>query len=824
MLVTMGTNAMGRRPGGRGAGMVGLLAMTAMATLFAANPALAQGQKPPGRQQVAQAAQVRAFDIPVQPLGSALTAFGQQSGLQVTFDAVVASGVRSAPVAGTLAPEDALRRLLSGTGVTYSFIDARTVTVQKVPAASGGATTLSPVTVEADRLRETAWGPAPGYVATRSAAGTKTDTPLIETPAQISVVTRDEMDAIGAQSLQQSLRYTAGITPETRSTLGGYDMLYGRGFFLDKYLDGMKLSNNNGFASPQTELYGLERVEFIHGPASVLYGQASPGGIVNQISKRPTATPFGEVSLMGGSYSRIQGAFDIGGPLDKEGKYLYRLTGLAKQSDTQVNYTREKRLFIAPSFTWRPTNDTSLTFLTHYKDDPDLGLYNFVPAQGSVLGNPNGKISTSFYAGDPSFNDLSRKQYSLGYAFEHRFDDMWTVRQNLRYLHTDGTFKQVLPLSLAANGRTLNRYVQVDLETVGAFTIDNQVQAKFDTGPLRHTVLAGLDYQNTADKDRIGQALGPSIDIFNPVYNQTIVAPGINTTNMYQTLNQTGVYLQDQIKFDRVSLLFAGREDWVDNKTRNRLNNTTTTLSDSAFTGRVGALYLFDFGLAPYVAYTSSFQPTSGAAYGGAAFKPTKGKQIEGGVKYQPTGFNSFVTATAFNMTQQDVLTPDPAHTGFSVQTGEIRSRGIELEGQASLTDGLNLTASYSYLDSEVTKSNTTNLGKTPLYTPSNMASAWLDYTIPSGPARGLGIGGGARYVGATWGNSTNTLRIPGFTLFDASIHYDLGGLNNALQGTKLTVNASNLFDKTYVSECTNTVNCLYGYRRTIYATVSYRW
>ncbi len=803
--------------GERPARVIGVLAMTAMLATW---PVLAQGTG----QQIAQAAQARVFDIPAQPLGSALTAFGQQSDLQVTFDAGVAAGVRSAAVAGTLAPEDALRRLLSGTGVTYSFIDARTVTFVKVPVGGAGTTTLGPVTVEADRNRETAWGPIPGYVATRSATGTKTDTPLIETPAQISVVSRDEMDAIGAQSLQQSLRYTAGITPETRSTLGGYDMLYGRGFFLDKYLDGMKLANNNGFASPQTELYGLERVEFIHGPASVLYGQASPGGLVNQISKRPMATPFGEVSLMGGSYSRFQGAFDIGGPLDAGAKFLYRLTGLARQSDTQVDYAKEKRLFIAPSFTWRPTADTSLTILTHYKDDPDLGLYNFVPAQGSVLGNPNGKIPTSFYAGDPGFNDLGRKQYSLGYAFEHRFNDMWTVRQNLRYLHTDGTFKQVLPLSLAANGRTLNRYVQVDYETVGTFTVDNQVQAKFDTGPLRHTVLAGLDYQNVADKDRIGQAVGPSIDIFNPVYNQNIVAPGINTTNMYQTLNQTGVYLQDQMKIDRFSFLVAGRNDWVDNKTRNRLNNTATTLSDSAFTGRVGAVYQFDFGLAPYVAYTTSFQPTSGTAFGGGAFKPTTGKQVEGGVKYQPAGINSFVTLSAFNMTQQDVLTPDPSHTGFSVQTGEIRSRGIEIEGQASPIDGLNLTASYSYLDSEVTRSNSTNLGKTPLYTPSNMASAWADYTIQGGPAQGLGFGAGARYVGATWGNSTNTLRIPGFTLFDATIHYDLGGLNTALQGTKLAINASNLFDKTYVSECTNTVNCLYGYRRTIYATLSYRW
>jgi iron complex outermembrane receptor protein len=235
-------------------------------------------------------------------------------------------------------------------------------------------------------------------------------------------------------------------------------------------------------------------------------------------------------------------------------------------------------------------------------------------------------------------------------------------------------------------------------------------------------------------------------------------------------------------------------------------------------------VYLFDNGFAPYVSYSTSFQPTGGTDASGAAFQPTTGEQYEAGIKYQPPGYNSSITLSAFHLTQQDVLTPDPANLGFNVQTGEVRTRGIELEGRASLAEGLNLVGSYTYLDATVTESNTAGVaGKTPLYIPKHMASLWADYTIPRGPIGGLGFGAGVRYIGSTFGDDLNTLKVSDYVLVDAALYYDLSHLTENLRGWRAAINVSNLFDKNYVSECTND-NCLYGTGRTVLGTIAYRW
>lgn len=339
---------------------------------------------------------------------------------------------------------------------------------------------------------ESAWGPVKGYVAQRSATGTKTDTPLLETPQSISVVPRDQIDAQKADSAKQALRYTTDVAVENRANFGSTDITYSRGFILNRFLDGMKLQGDAAFMAPQPELYGVERVEVLRGPASVLYGQSSPGGIMNLVSKRPTAQPFGELEIQGGSYNRFQGAFDFGGPIDKDGQFLYRLTGLARESDNQVDFVKDQRAFIAPAFTWRPDNDTTWTVLANYQRDPKAGLYNFVPYAGSVGANPNGTLSTNFYGGDPNLNQIDRTQASISSFFEHHFDSVWTVRQNTRYLDMTGNLNQVLPLVLLSDDRTLMRYAQVTHDHVATLSLDNQLQADFAMGPLQHKVLESV--------------------------------------------------------------------------------------------------------------------------------------------------------------------------------------------------------------------------------------------------------------------------------------------------------------------------------------------
>ncbi len=341
---------------------------------------------------------------------------------------------------------------------------------------------------------------------------------------------------------------------------------------------------------------------------------------------------------------------------------------------------------------------------------------------------------------------------------------------------------------------------------------------------------AGVDYQRISFKERYDSDFAePSLDIFAPVYNQVITPPTAYSIDT-QLQNQVGLYAQDQIRLGRWSFLIGGREDWVDGSVHDDVANTNSSQSDSKFTWRVGLVYLFYNGLAPYFSYSTSFYPSTGTNYAGSAFKPTTGEQYEVGLKYQPTGFNSFVTVSAFNLTQQNVLTADSLHPEFETQTGEIRSRGVELEGHASLSNNLDLVLAYAYLDNVVTKSNTTsgaytdNAGKTPSGIPNQMASAWVNYEVPWHPLAGLRLGGGIRYVGATYGDNADSFKVPSVTLFDAAIHYDLGQANDRLKGWQAEVNATNLFDKTYVAGCTSSTVCYYGLRRTVLGSLKFKW
>jgi iron complex outermembrane recepter protein len=678
--------------------------------------------------------------------------------------------------------------------------------------------------------RETAYGPVQGYVANQSATGTKTDTPIRETPQSISVITRDQMQAQGVQNLAQALRYTAGVTGE----LFGLDTrCYGvqmRGFNTWAqafYKDGLQLRAPSFANFLCLDPYGAERIEVLRGPASVLYGQNDPGGIVNYVTKRPPTTPFREIEFQAGSFNDLAGKFDIGGPANKEKTLLYRLTGVVRDADTQVDLVGLKRTFFAPALTWMPTPDTTLTLLSHYqRENTGWGL-QFLPAVGTIYANPNGRIPTNRFTGEPSWDHYKNTTLTTGYLFEHRVDDIWTVRQNARYAHLENDQKGVFGLGFAdATQRTLVRYGDYGRSKLDSFTIDNQIQGKFATGPLRHTLLVGLDYQHHRFSDLGGGTdplFLPPLDLFNPTYGLTALVEDPNGIyqNSTQKQGQTGLYIQDQIKLDRWVLTLGGRQDWVSTTTDSHGTAaepipTTRINKDRAFTGRVGLGYLFDNGMTPYASYSTSFLPVLGTNNAASvAFAPETAEQYEVGLKYQPTGWNAFITVAAFDITRQNTLTNDPANLNLQIQRGEVRSRGVEVEAVASIL-GLDLRAAYTYLDMEFTK-DTLLQGNTPYGVSRNRASLWADRTIKGGPLDGFGFGAGVRYVGSSWGDDANTFRLPNVTLADAAIHYERGSY-------RFSVNAQNLFDTIYVSTCSTPAGCYYGLRRAVIGTVRYRW
>jgi iron complex outermembrane receptor protein len=393
----------------------------------------------------------------------------------------------------------------------------------KAPAASAVAAQPVPLTDTEPRPKtETATGPVEGIVATRSATGTKTDTPLLETPQSISVITADRVHQQAATSVSDALGYTAGVRANVYGDDTRFDWLSIRGF--DAYLpgffvDGMLARNNNTWSVWKVEPYGQERIEVLKGPPSVLYGQANVGGMVNVISKRPLDEPFNEVRVRAGNNKRIEGAFDFSGPATNDGTFLYRLTGLLLDTDTQVDFTSQERIYIAPAVTWRPSTSTSLTLLGQYLKEDDVPNNRFLPPQGIVLPNQNGRIPRDFFTGEPGYDKFVQEQWAIGYLFQHRFDRVWQVRQNLRYREVDVDYKTVYGTGLDAGDptqRTLTRGVFTSFEKMQAFTVDNQVQADFTTGAIKHTMLAGVDYQNNVFDQRAGIGAGPSIDMYDP--------------------------------------------------------------------------------------------------------------------------------------------------------------------------------------------------------------------------------------------------------------------------------------------------------------------
>jgi iron complex outermembrane receptor protein len=670
-----------------------------------------------------------------------------------------------------------------------------------------------------------------GYVANDSMLATKTDTPLLETPQSISVITRDQMDAQAPQSINEALRYAPGIVPESQGTTSSFwnaSSLQLRGFIPDIYQDGL---TDDATGNTLLDAYFYQRIEVLEGPSSVLYGQGNPAGIVNVESKRPMAASLHEVQLGFGTYGRYEGNFDFSGPL-RSPHLLYRLTGVGFTEGSQTWFIHPKCLAIAPALTWIPDTKTSLTLISNYTYNPEVGAYANVPALGSALFNPNGKIAPGFFPGDPNFNTTKQSFLQAGDVFTRTFDHDWQIEQNFRFTGNRDFAKMIWPEDLEADNATLDRYTFIRHVSFNSFLADQRIVKVLQTGKIRQTLLAGLKYTNYHEGWNWGNGDIAPINVFHPVYGQQqIAAPEITGQETLLT-HQTGIYFQDQASISRLRLSFAGRQDWAP------IHVTETGLdlkgNNSKFTVRTGATYLAGRGFAPYFSYATSFQPDLGLSENGTELPPTTGKQYEGGVKYQPEHTNMLITAAVYDLTQQNVGTPDPQNPNFTIAVGEIRSRGFELQGHSSLGHRVSMVASYAYTDSKYSKSNATGIaldgieeptqGKYQYGVPLNLASLWMDYNLPPTVFRGLGVSAGSRFVGASWGDSVNSFKVPGATLFDGALHYDFANDSGLLHGARLQINVSNIGNRTYVASCYATDGCYYGAKLTTYGTMRYRW
>ncbi|QKQ75146.1 TonB-dependent siderophore receptor [Nostoc sp. TCL240-02] len=707
----------------------------------------------------------------------------------------------SKPVAGialiTVANADANTVLVTVVGETgapvVDLFDSQSEgLVFGVTSAASTAQQPTPAPEKQPPIELNVIGEAEGsYNVPDASTATKIPTPVRDIPQSIQVVPRQSWEAQGAANAIDALR-SVGVIQAFNSPSNG-DVFTIRGFQTTNILHNGLKDYTAGATSGQTQLANIEKIEVLRGPASVLYGQGNPGGTINYVTKQPLSDPYFAASMTFGSYNLYQPTVDISGPINSDKTLLYRLNLSYFNSDSFVDFFNSKRYLLAPVISWQIDPKTKVTFEAEVRYQ-DQGYHRTgLPALGTVLPNPNGKIPLNRNTLDVGAKN-DRSSVLLGYNFEHRFNDNWSLVNAFKVRFVGFITNSANSVALQPDGRTLRRSRQTDLGpgVDNEYAVDTHFIGKFKTGSLQHELVAGFDlYRELNIFNRTMSAIG-SIDLFNPVYGQPIGAV-TSRLNRKTTNDQIGLYIQDLVTLaPNLKLVFGGRADFVENKVTNFLNSSlNNSQPDQAFSPRVGLVYQPIQPISLYASYSQSFSQNLGATFGGSLFKPSTGTQYEVGVKGDFLSGRLSSTLALYQLTLSNVLTPDPNNLTFNVQTGEQRSRGIELNVTGEILPGWNVIASYAYTDAQVTKDNVYAIGNRLPNVPFNSASLWTTYTFSQSNLQGLGFGLGLFYVGERQGDLNNAFSVPSYVRTDAAVYYQKGHLGLAL-------NFKNLFNVQY--------------------------
>ena len=721
--------------------------------------------------------------------------------------------------------------------ITCKIFKRSTLTMALLTALSAPTLASEEVSKKSEQLEKiSVLGKAYRNTATKTALAPE------ETPQGITVVDSDQLEQRGVESLSEAVRYAPGVVTENRGgAVTMFDTFTIRGFKAEQsYYDGLMLPLLKGWSlQPQIDPIAIKQVEIFKGPTSVLYGAMSPGGMVNMVAKSPQQEKKTKLELATGTHSLKEASIDTTGQFGNS-DVSYRLLALAKEKDSQVDGAKEERYLLAPSIDWQINDKTWVNFNLYYQQDPAMGINSALPSSGMFVANSNGSTSPATWVGSKSWSTFDRDVLMFGYKINHEINNSWSFLQNARYLDAsllqENTYHGGVPTPSGSwdfnyfdpHTGNLRLTAYRTKETSKGFTIDNQLSGLLQTSDIEHNILLGVDYQNL-DGESIYTA-------FNKVYWNNIFAPNHNYIDRNDmggelrnidkvTVDQIGIYLQDQIRYDSLVLIAGGRYD--NYRGNNEYNGFSSKAKHKQFSYRVGALYEFESGIAPFINYATSFEPLAGTnSATGENYDPELGKQIELGIKYQSVDGTQFLTTSLFHITKSNVLAADPSNFLQKTQIGEVVSQGIEIEGKWYATDNLDFSASYTYLDMEVTDAGADKdlKGTTPIYVPKHSANLWTNYHFFDGTLAGTRLSGGVRYVGNMERDARNTTgKVPSYALIDLSLGYDLGYANDTLKGATVNLIANNLFDKEYYS-CYDNDNCWYGAERSVELNVSYQF
>lgn len=660
------------------------------------------------------------------------------------------------------------------------------------PAAAPDAAALPQVTVIGDR-DDTA-----SLAAKRAASTTKSGANLLETPLSITVVTRGLLDAQQSTTLAEALRTVAGVTPGQ----------YGRRGFDDFIIRGMRASEStfvDGLRTAQSvqipeETFGVEQLDVLKGPASLLFGNVQPGGMVNSVSKRPRAHAFNEAGVTIGSNNYKQATVDFGRPLGATGKTAFRVNALLLDSDDPTDFVYFKTRWFAPALSLDLGPRTDLVLLASYHQRLWLRQQG-LPPRGTVLANPNGPLPLERFIGDPAMGGYDVERKRVGYALTQRYDGGWTLHQNFRWEEYGGVGPGVFNGALAANGATLARSANRRDFDGALLALDSYAAGTLSVLGTAHHVTLGLDASTQRERFATTQCTIPALNLFNPVYGVAIACPAAAQADTTSRLPMTGLYARDRFALaGRLDLTLGVRHDRATTGNTNNRTGIEDRQTDSATTGSAGLSYRLAPGAAAYASYATSFLPVSGVDYFGQRFEPETGRQSELGIKYSPDGGRVTAVMAVYDLRRRNVTTTDTEHNGFSVQTGEERSRGLEGELTLDLRNGWSLRGAAAYIDSVVTRDNrAAYVGKPLNNVPRRSATVWANYLIGNGALAGVGLGAGLRHESEKRGYSFD-YTVPAYTVVDAALNY----IGN---GYRVSLNVKNLFGKnTYAGGLSNNV------------------
>ncbi len=726
------------------------------------------------------------LDIPSQPLAGALAKFAEQSGLKMTYPAELLAGKTAPRIEGSLTPEQALEKLLSGSGLRYQFVTPDAVKIEVVPAPQAERVTeMSPIEVRGGAVDKG------GYVVKMATAATKTDTPIMETPMSVQVIPKAVLEDTQSMTLPDAVNgKVSGVLGRTG---GGYlyDNFIIRGFTGTGFGDAYR----NGLYNRQDiyDMSNIEQIEILKGPAAILYGRIEPGGLVNYVTKKPLATPYYAIQQQLGSDHQLRTSADATGPIDENQTLLYRINASYTDNGSFRDFVGNKREFIAPSLTWRPTKDFEANLELEHKRD------NFHADIGTLaIGNRPAPIPINRSLTDgPTRTSINNTLVAFDWTYH--FNDDWKLTN--RYHQQDWQYNMgsVLAGGLQADNVTLNRNLLLGVQKVNTNATNLDLNGKFELFGAKHDLLIGVDEfrAQTASSPQLFTA-GPTINIFNPVYNIVNYGAFTPNNNFYRKEAWSGLYAQDQITFfEKLHILLGVRHDSVKTGAASSLVSLDAAkaarieTSDSQFSPRLGVLYQLRDWLSAYGSYTESFGGNNGVSASGAPFDPQKGKQYEVGFKTETFDKRLASTIALFDLTKYNMLTADLNNPGFQILAGEAKSTGIEVDVTGQVTDKINLLATYAYTDARYTRNNNGLQGMRLANVPLNQGSLWGTYQLDD--AFKAGLGGVA--VGSRQGDNQNTFQLPGYGRLDAMVAY-----TQRVGQSKLTaqLNINNLLDTKY--------------------------